>query len=250
MPWLFSVLLAATARAPTVPATVAVLHEPAVSIYREVAREIRRTLTRRVIFVAPGQRWELPYPPQAVIALGDNADADAAGRWPDRARASLLMWRPAIPTRASSLFVSARVEPACTSRRLAEVPGSAPWLILASASDTVAARLAQSLDAQLIQGDAAEIQRRLRQISFEPGARIWLRNDPDLAVAIWLQYLGHMNRFPAITVGSDGRGLSRFGIQSWVQPNLSQLQEDAVDWVKRATRSRRVRRQTKPLRCR
>ena len=221
----------ATAGGRSDPPTIAVVHEPRVPDHRTALERIEAQHPGRVVAVRPGQPWPSAGRPEIVIALGDAADAEAEFRWPDRPRASLMMWgAPPTQVERARLFASAHPQTSCTAEVLASRTG-APWIVVAAPHDETAADLAQALGGQLIVGDAAAAARGLRDKSLSDGLRIWVRGAEEIAVPEWLEFLGVMARLPRIFVGSDAPGLQRFGVATWVRVDPVATADDALEWV-------------------
>lgn len=221
----------ATAGRQPEPPTIAVVHQPRLPDHRAALERIEDEHPGRVVAVRPGQPWPSVGRPEVVVALGDAADAEAQFRWPDRPRASLMMWGAAPEqVETARLFTSAHPASACTSQAL-DKHGGAPWVVVAAPHDDGAPQLADALGAQLIVGDAAAAARGLRGKSLSDGLRVWVRGAEEIAVPEWLEFLGAMARLPDVAVGSDAPGLGRFGLANWVRADPVAAADDALSWV-------------------
>ncbi|TPV92872.1 MAG: hypothetical protein B7733_23550 [Myxococcales bacterium FL481] len=229
--------------------TVAVVADPTIVAHQSAADALADRLPGRAVVLSSGQRWESSQAPRVVVAIGDPSEREAAARWPDTPRASLLLWDEPIAAPTSHLLISARMDPVCTAAALQGRDGVG-WLVLASPSDDGAVVLAQRLQAPLWQGTAQQLQRRLQSGGLTTPTTVWLRSDPALAVPTWLSYLGAMTRLPEFQLGSDAAGFRRFGIGHWVAPDLDALTLATSRWVTRQLRRPRGKRVRHALPCR
>lgn len=223
----------------TAESTLVVVHDPALELPHQIAVELMSRYPGHVSLVSPSTR-DVPTRPNWVVAIGEAAEQRASERWPDVPRASLLMWD--LPsTRVASaphLWMLAAVEPRCVASWMQSLP-QGPKVILSEADDAYARALAATTGAELLLGDRAQQDARIRDV--QP-AVLWMRGAPAYATPDWLLSM-RAESHPSVQFGSDVPGLASYGFEVPVARDPKAVVDDVMDWS-RTFRKRRKKHAT------
>lgn len=209
------------------PAGTIVVYVPTIAVHQQLADEIAHD-DPSIVLLPLGESWPRNAPPRRVVALGNKAARWADSEWPLAPVAVALTW--SVPPTMPALTVMGRPAEACTARVLRSRYGETSWVVLAAERDEGAGELAAELGGALHRGNVRQLHASVQDLS--PGTAIWFRADPKLANPLWLRRLGMLGR-RGWTVAGDAPGLSAYGIETPVPPDIVGTAKRLRTWAHR-----------------
>jgi len=236
------------------PGAIAIVLDTSVSTHIELSGALQHLLPYRTVERTLSQPWSEPDKPIATITLAHGAQKWVDTFAPDRPHAALLRWSSDLvtPTPSAPLLVgSGHTETTCTTEALSQrIKGeerTTTLVIWAAPTDEEAAKIARALDASIVTGGLTELAARLE--SRPPSTtEIFVRGEPSVSHAVWLERLGQLGKSSSFDVGSDAPGTARFGVEPWIRGDLeahaAQVSRWLHDQLQLNRRWRRARRTT------